>query len=543
MATLKRLRRELKALEQDSGWVVPLGTPGSFAVEFLAGQDPAISGDDPLPRLPGEQREKYPHHRDQERDYQCGPHVARLWCQQQGGGDEAEVAWVVLVRHTPDYPFQSPQLDLFAGDVGDEGNIGTLSAPELVGWALQQQAANPHRHFRADAMGANWSPAMSIASVLKQWAAQERTAAPYLGHSLVHGVFTSSDIVWISVGSGHNYPETEMMGGKMTGISPNASGMELEIPEIGGEHYYQHLPHRLQRCAADGAKVHVLLVDMKWGSHPMADQADAAGAGSWSEVATGTYTHGTLALRVSTVSMRFDAAQQRSVLGALAAELAGHGGQLWLSEFFYEANRHSTLVGAPIAASWPRLPPSRKAMRTGCSRLAAAVDFGRHPGMFCFDAKTSALSPGIVDQSAAVGAAPGPSKAATRWEGQLTLVVPQFGPDKQTEADWPSKVVSVCSDDLLGRVIVMADLPEWAQICVNIRYPLSNVQDIHDDLACSIDTYGVCIARSSTSIPFAGFGLGVATDSLASYDISDGDVLYIYLGCIDDLWAWSLPPP
>ena len=230
------------------------------------------------------------------------------------------------------------------------------------------------------------------------------------------------------------------------------------------------------------------------------------------------------------------------MLEALAAELAGHGGQLWLSEFFYEANRHSTLMGAPIAASWPRLPPSRKAMRTGCSRLAAAVDFGRHPGMFCFDAKTSALSPGIIDQSAAVGAAPAPSKAASRWGGQLTLVVPQFSSSNQAEADWPSKVVSVCSDDLLGRVIVLADLPGWAHMCTDV-HPKDHIKARRDADACFIDTYGVCVARSSSSTPFAGFGLGVATDSLASYDISDGDVLYIYLGCIDDLWAWSLPTP
>ena len=489
MSWIRRLRKELKALEQDNGWVVPLGTPGSFAAEFLAGQD-----------------------------FAADKHVARLWCQQQGGGvDGTEVAWVVLLSYTPNFPFRSPQLDFFAGEVGED--IGTLGAPELVGWALRRQATNPHRHFRTDAMEANWSPAMTIPSVLKQWAAQECTAAPYLGHSLVHGVFNSSDIVWISVGSGFNYPETELMG------RTRKRGSELEIPEIGGEFYYQHLPRRLQRCASDGAKVIVLLVDTKWVGHPMA-------SGSWSEVATGTYAHGTLALRVSTISMRFDAAQQRSVLEALAAELAGHGGQLWLSEFFYEANRHSTLIGAPIAASWP----SRKAMRTGCSRLAAAVDFGRHPGMFCFDAKTSALSPGIIDQSAAVGAAPAPSKAASRWGGQLTLVVPQFSSSNQAEADWPSKVVSVCSDDLLGRVIVLADLPGWAQMCAGVPTNRAPQQIF-------IDTYGVCVARSSSSTPFAGFGLGVATDSLASYDISDGDVLYIYLGCIDDLWAWSLPTP
>ena len=207
MAMMKRLRKELKALEQDNGWVVPLGTPGSFAAEFLAGQD-----------------------------FAADKHVARLWCQQQGGGvDGTEVAWVVLLSYTPDFPFRSPQLDFFAGEVGED--IGTLGAPELVGWALRRQATNPHRHFRTDAMEANWSPAMTIPSVLKQWAAQECIAAPYLGHSLVHGVFNSSDIVWISVGSGFNYPETELMGRRTRGLSPNAS-MELEIPEIGGEFYY-----------------------------------------------------------------------------------------------------------------------------------------------------------------------------------------------------------------------------------------------------------------------------------------------------------------
>ena len=213
----------------------------------------------------------------------------------------------------------------------------------------------------------------------------------------------SFDIIWLSLGCG---------------LSDCGAGGAIAKPGVidfgGGEgtngYYYQHLPERLQRLAANhGTRVLVVLVDSTpfepfeergcWDAIPPPDNLPCG---------YGHRVHSTLAITVVQFAWGFDYERSTPILRAAAAALRGGGssgghtaggggssgsggdggdggeggddggGGLWISDFFTESERRLT------NASKEDMAPERM-----CHLVETS------PGLLCFRARDGALSAGV----------------------------------------------------------------------------------------------------------------------------------------------------
>ena len=204
----------------------------------------------------------------------------------------------------------------------------------------------------------------------------------------------SFDIIWLSLGCG-------LSDCGAGGAIANPGAIDYGGGEGTNGYYYQHLPERLQRLAANhGTRVLVVLADST-PFEPFEERGcwDAIPPPAYLPCGYGYRVHSTLAITVVQFVWGFDYERSTPILRAAAAALRGGGssgghtaggggsggdggdgggGGLWISDFFTESERRLTNVSKEDMAP---------------ERMCHLVESS--PGLLCFRARDGALSAGV----------------------------------------------------------------------------------------------------------------------------------------------------